>query len=229
MATAKHIPDKARSAFSHWFAHRRRYLPDPGFGVLVAVILLLSALGSLDFSPNIPLVVAGEPAPADIVADRSLLFEDHKSTGERREQVRRLQPIICDLDLDAVDRLYTEVQNTLTAVNQAQNSDDKEQIRRTLMGSGVEEISQADINALSTTQVQAVILEQVLPMVQRLLREGVLEDLRTVFAYKGGIMVRNAQTGEEIQHQELQGVQDLKSVNTYLAAAVKDLPLSNQG
>ncbi len=229
MATVKHIPDKARSKAGLWLDERRKYLPDGGYGVLAAVILLLSALACLDFSPNVPLVAAGEPAPADIIADRSLLFEDHESTLERRAQVRRLQPMICDLDPDAVDRLYVEVQNTFMAVNQAQTTEEKEQLLRSLVGTGgTDELTVGDLNALASPQVQNAVMEQALPMVQRLLRDGVLEDLRTVFAYKGGIVVRNARTGEEILHPELQGVQDLKSVETQLTGAVKALSISSQ-
>ncbi len=231
MATVKQIPDKARSAFSLWLERRRRHIPDGSYSVLLVVILLLAALSSLDFSPNVPLVVAGEPAPTDIIADRSLLFEDQESTRERRAQVRRLQPMVCDLDLDAVDRLYTKVQDTFLAINQAQTSEEKEQVLRVLLGStaGADDLTLADINALSSTQVQNAVLEQALPMVQKLLREGVLEDLRAVFSHKGGIVVRNAESGEETLFPELQGVQDLKSVETQLTGAVKALSITSPG
>ncbi len=228
MATVKHIPDKARSDFSLWLDAQRKHLPDSSYAVLIAAILLLSALACIDFSPNVPLVTAGEPASEDIIADRSLLFEDAGRTEERRAQVRSLQPVICDLDLDSVDRLYVEIQNTFTAINQAQTQEEKDQIRRSLMGTGGTEISSADLNALSSTQVQTVALEQALPAVQKMLRVGVLEDLRSVFAYKGGIVVRNSQTGEETLHPELQGVQDLKSVETQLSGLLKSVPISNQ-
>lgn len=75
----------------------KKHSPDVGFFILSATIAILAAIISLDFSHKDQVLVAGEIAPLDITADRSFFFADSRATREKKEKVRQMQPLVCDL------------------------------------------------------------------------------------------------------------------------------------
>ncbi len=201
----------------------RKYYPGWGYGVLCLVVILLSALASIDFTPEKRFVTAGEIAPRDIVADRTLLFEDREATKSRREQTRRFQPLVCDLVLAPSTELRSRIQSILIRVNQAETAEEREELRVTFGFELGVDLPASTVLVLSENRTQNFITQSLLPFVESRLREGVLSDMRTAMSYPGGIMVRNLDSGEEVLHPEAQAVADIKSLEAEIVQKLKDM------
>lgn len=224
MKPIRNIPDKVGNELAQRVSRWREYYPGGGFLVLGLAIFFLSALASFDFTPEKRMLVAGEVATQDIVADRNFLFEDRQATRQNKELARQYQPLVCDLTLVPVDELRRSLQEIIISINQAETKAERANLRITVSYETGEELPQEAIAALSSDAAQNYVMEKILPFLEARLSEGVLSEMRSVIRFKGGIIIRNLNTNEETHYPEVQGVPDLKTVETELTQRLKQMP-----
>ncbi|MDR2076506.1 MAG: HDIG domain-containing protein [Desulfovibrio sp.] len=228
MTPTKNIPDKAPSPLGLLLQRLRRRLPPRGFFGLALVLILLSALASTDFSPRKRLFLAGEIATSDVMADRSFLFEDSAAARAKREQAKNLQPLVLDLVTAPIEEQRGEVLSLLQALRETDNAEARDALRRRLAEEWGEDFSLASLTALADPKNQAVITDVLLPLAEKTLREGVLQEMRVILPYKGGAILRNLETGEERLFSDATSLQDLKSLELLVSLAVNQQSLPAQ-
>jgi putative nucleotidyltransferase with HDIG domain len=230
MTPTKNIPDKVPSAFGLLLQRLRRRLPPRGFFALALVLVLLSALASTDFSPRKRLFLAGEIATSDVTADRSFLFEDSAAAKAKREQAKSLQPLVLDLVTAPMEEQRQEVLSLLADVGRADAAEAEEALRRRFAEEWGDEFSQASLAALADPKIRDIVVQTLLPLAERALRAGVLQEMRVILPYKGGAIVRNLETGEERLYSDATSLQDLKGLEMLVSLAVnqQDLPAQSK-
>ncbi len=194
-----------------------------GAVILVCILAALSALASTSFAPSVRMYLAGEVAAADVVADHNFVLEDSRATRSRQEQLKAMQPLVCDLSPDGIGSLRARIQPLFAEINTA-TADAREQIRLHLAEETGEEIQPRVFQALASPETQAMILTQVLPSLEQRFSGGIVSDIRLLIGYKGGVIVRDPRDGKDIQYPEAQVIPDLRTVQAELALMVKDLP-----
>ena len=204
----------------------REYMPLKAYFFLVTTILAIAAVACYDFSPTVHLVVAGDIATADLLADRSIQYEDVQETNRHKEEVRKNQPLVCDLVLDPLSHLRNTLQDLLIGLNRAETLDDREAMRVQIARLTGLDISELGLNVLSDGASQDLINETLMPYLQHQFSKGVLSEMRLALPYKGGIIIHNIISGEETLHPEIDTVADLKSEEAALSQKLASLPVS---
>ena len=204
----------------------REYMPLKAYFILVTTIVLLSAVACYDFTPTVHLVVAGDVAHTDIMADRSIQYEDVQETNRHREVVKKSQPLVCDLVLDPIGNLRNTLQDLLIELNRAESPEDKEAIRTLLSRLTGLDVSEGGLRVLSDGNIQKIINDVLMPYLQQQFSKGVLSDMRLALPYKGGIVIRNPATGEETLYPEIDMVADLKSEEAAFSQKLTSLSIS---
>lgn len=229
MTSARYIPDKARSRFSHLWERLDKRLPPKAFFLLIAVILVLSGVATIDFSARQSLLTEGQIAPVDVVADSTFLFRDRQATQARRDLARKMQPLVLDLVAVPADTLRGRLQDIFLSLNEALSPERKEEVRTQLSEEFGIDFSATAFNSLSSASVQKAVLGPLLFLAEQRLKSGVLPDLALVQNYPGGFLVRNVATGEESLHHEAAEMLDVRGLEVQLSQQIKELNFSNQG
>lgn len=225
MNRSKNIPDKATSSLTLLTRRIIRLLPDKGFFVLLGTVALLAFLASYDFSPKNYIVNEGDVAAQDIMADRNIFIEDKEATQQKQEKIRAMQPLVCDLVLTPITTLRTQVQEIFIAVNQADEEEDFVGIQQQLDKEQVPGISLEEIQLLRNLDVQVLVMDTLVPFLQDLLSQGVLDDMRAILSYRGGILVNDVQTGTEKLILDVDSIRDIKSIENLLSQKLSSLKL----
>ncbi len=201
-------------------------LPDRGYAFLLLVIVGLAALGSINFSAPSSVILAGEIAPRDVVAEQSFLFEDKQATAARKKALRQSHPLICDQIIAPEELFHREVRQLFIDINKAATDEDRQALRQRLQEALNEDITLESIAALAEPRVQDLFLNRVMPNIEQQLREGVLPDMRMVLPYKeGGLIIRSITSGEERVLQDVYSVPDLKALELSISRAIRELPV----
>lgn len=196
-----------------WGSFRLCFLPHHcgwGFAVFAGVLLCLALLASVNFETRPTLYVEGEVADQDVRVDRPLQLEDSKGTEARREQALQLQPLVYDLDPDAYAHLHNKILDVFRDImghNPATASGAVAQLTDILTPDVADEV----LIQMARPEVQAFVLEHVLPMLRGALEEGVVADVRAARLSKAGVIIRNPYTGAEIVRADAVSLPDLHS------------------
>lgn len=192
-----------------------------GTVALVGVILLLSFLAGSDLKSPSRVLVAGEIAPYDVVADRDMLVEDQQATRARREQAGMLQPAVFELSNEPVLLLRERIHEVFQSLNNAEIGD-LEPLRLALADQLGADISMRTITIWSSESLQSYVLAKVLPWLEAKLAEGVSGDMRILLQFKGGILVRDLTTGSETLRTDLHSIPDIRTVTSELTQMLKN-------
>lgn len=213
--------DRKKSRLAEWCS--AHYLGS-GAAVLFAVLIALSAIASvnLDGAPS-KVFLAGDVATEDVVADYGFVVKDNLTTERRREQMRSMQPLVCDLMPDGLNALRHRVQTFFTALNASPSSEAREQVRASFAHQVGEEISPMLFQSLAQADTQDMILGEVLPWMEQRFAGGIVGDIRELLGSKGGILVRNVQTGQETMYTEPQVLPDERMVQAELSLMLRSL------
>lgn len=214
--------DRRKTRFADWLAARHI---GRGAVVLFAVLVGLSALASVNFN-DAPsrLFLAGDVATVDVVADYGFVVKDNRATENRREQMRAMQPLVCDLMPDGLNALRHRIQTFFTALNAAPTDEAKEQARMTFAQQTGEEIPPLVFHVLTLPETQTMVLGEVLPWMEQRFAGGIVGDIRQLLGSKGGVIVRNVRDGHETLYTEPQVVPDVRMVQAELAIMLRSLP-----
>lgn len=197
-----------------------------GYGalVLLAVLFFCSAVASVNVdSGSSRVFLAGEVATADVVADYGFVVKDAQSTESRREQMRSMQPLVCDLMPDGLNALRHRIQAFFTAINSAPTSETQEQTRMGFAQQVGEEMPPLIFQELTQATTQALVLNEILPWMEQRFSGGIVEDVRLLLGSKGGVMVRNVRDGQETMYTEPQVIPDIRMVQAELAIMLRSL------
>ena len=195
-----------------------------GFGavVLFVTLIALCAVASLNFeSGPSRRFLAGEVATADVVADYGFMVKDNRATESRREQMRNMQPLICDLMPDGLNALRHRIQTFFTAINAAPTQEAKEQARIAFAEQIGEELLPRVFQVLTEAETQAMVLEQVLPWMEQRFSGGIVSDIRLLLGASGGVIVRNVRDGQETMYTEPQVIADVRMVQAELGVMLR--------
>ena len=213
--------EKKTSRLAQWLsAHHLGH----GAAVLMLVLVGLSALASLnlDAGPG-KIFLAGEVSSTDIVANTGFVMKDNRTTESRREQMRAMQPLMCDLMPDGLNALRHRVQNFFTVTNAAPTPEAREQARTVFAQQTGEEIPPLMFQVLSEAETQAMILNEVLPWMEQRFAGGIVADIRLLLGSKGGIVVRDVQNGQETIYTEPQVLPDIRMVQAEIGLMLRTL------
>lgn len=159
---------------------------------LVLVLAFLSFLASYEWKPAPRAYTVGEIATSDIASPFAFRFQDLEATSARKEAVRRAQPLICVLDVEPVDRMQRNVHTLFTSVRKTIGAANRTKLRQNLSEETGEDFSERMFNTLMDPAVQNLVNNNVMPWLEKRMREGVLSESRILADYSGGIMVRDA-------------------------------------
>ena len=213
--------DRKKSRFAEW---RAAHHIGRGAMVLFAVLVALSAIASVNFDGAASKVyLAGDIATEDVVADYGFVVKDNSTTERRREQMRSMQPLICDLMPDGLNALRHRVQTFFTAINASPTPEAQEQVRASFAQQVGEDITPVLFHSLTQAETQNMILGEVLPWMEQRFAGGIVGDIRELLGSKGGILVRNVQTGQETMYTEPQVLPDVRMVQAELALMLRSL------
>ena len=213
--------DRKKSRIRAWLAERHL---GRGAVVLAVVLVGLSALASvnLDAAPG-RMFMAGEVATNDIVAEYGFVLKDNRSTENRREQMRVMQPLLCDLVPDGLDAMRHRIQVFFASINTAQTPEARELVRITFAQQMGEEIPPLMFQVLGQPETQAMILDEVLPWMDKRFAGGIVADIRLLLGSKGGVIVRNLREGSETMYTEPQVIPDVRMVQAELGLMLRSL------
>jgi putative nucleotidyltransferase with HDIG domain len=195
-----------------------------GAAVLCITLVALCAVASLNFDAEPPRrLLAGEIAAEDIVADHGFVVKDSSTTEARREQIRSMQPIVCDLLPEGFQALRHRVQAFFEDINAASTPEDRERVSVAFAEQTGEEIFPRSLQALSEPATQAMILHEVLPWVEQRFFGGIVADIRLLLGSQGGVIVRDAR-GLETLYTEPQTIPDLRMAQVELGIMLRAIP-----
>jgi len=192
-----------------------------GLVALACVIIALSFLAGSDMKAPARVLVAGEIAPHDIVADRDLLVEDQQATRARREQAGMLQPAVFELSTEPLLHLRERVHEVFQSLNNAEIGD-LEPLRLALSDQLGTDISMRTLTVWSSESFQSYVTNNVLPWTEARLSDGVSSDMRILLQFKGGILVRDLTTGTETLRTNLHAIPDIRTVTSELTQTLKN-------
>ncbi|MDR0826908.1 MAG: HDIG domain-containing protein [Desulfovibrio sp.] len=227
MTTTRHIPDKARTGLSLHLENLNKALPPKAFFLLAALIVILSVPAALDLSPRPHLLLQGQIAPSDIIADSSFVYRNTGATQSRQELNRRMQPLVLDLVARYPGALREYLQQLLLELNQTLNRTEQEDLHRDLSSKLGRVLDSADMTALSSPALQSAALNYILPFLEAAMRKGILQDLSILGSYPGGAIIRNLTTQEETLIPDSFVIPDVKRMDLELDGVIKELVLTN--
>ena len=219
---------KNQTEFEKRKARLAKWLKDRHLGggavILFVVLTALCGLASVNFdTTTVRRLLAGEVATEDIVSDSGFVVKDNRTTENRREQIRAIQPLFCDLLPDGLNALRHRLQHLFTAVNAAPGPDGKEQARIAFAEQIGEEMSPRLFHELTLPETQAMIMNDVLPWMEQRFAEGIVSDIRLLLGTNGGVIVRNVRDGHETMYTEPQVIPDIRMVQAELGMMLRGL------
>lgn len=191
-----------------------------GLLALVATLLSLALLSGINFEHRPKLYVAGEVADRDVVADRDLLVEDMQATQLRRNQLMLLQPVVYDLSSEPYSQLHTRMVDIFRELNEI-DPEKKYTAVNQLMDTLTPEVAEDVIPQLTRPDVQAFVMQRLLPMARTALNEGLVSDVRAAHVGKAGVVIRNQETGLETLRPDLAELPDVQSTVVDIATKLR--------
>lgn len=216
-----------------WCSLRLHFVPHHcgwGFFVLAGVFFCLALLANVNFETRPKMYVEGQVAEQDVRADRSLQLEDSKGTEARRDQALQLQPLVYDIDPDAYTRLHNTLLEVFRELNDLQPNAHVAAVTQ-LTDILTPGIAEDILMQMARPEVQAFVLEQVLPTLRDALNEGLVADVRAARLSKAGVVIRHPVTGTEIVRSDMTSLPDLQSTLLLLNNRLrqeKQLPVQSQ-
>lgn len=212
---------RKNSRLASWLAARHF---GRGAVVLFGVLVILSAVASINFGETPSrLFLAGEVSTHNVVADYGFVVKDTRATESRREQMRAMQPLVCDLMPDGLNALRHRIQLLFTALNAAPTDQAREEARMAFARQIGEELSPLLFDALAQPETQAMVLNEVLPWMERRFAGGIVADIRLLLGSKGGVLVRSVRGGQETMYTEPQVIPDVHMVQAELGVMLRTL------
>ncbi len=212
--------ERKKTLLAQWLEERHL---GRGAAVLFVVLIGLSALASINFeSGPARRFLTGDIATTDIVADYGFVVKDNRATEYRREQMRSMQPLICDLMPDGLNALRHRIQTFFTAINAAP-AEAKEHARLAFSEQIGEELSQRVFQELTLPETQAMVLNEVLPWMEQRFAGGIVADIRLLLGSTGGVIVRNVRDGQETMYTEPQVLPDVRMAQAELTVMLRGL------
>lgn len=197
-----------------------------GYGafVLLLTLVILSAIASFDFEgTTYRPFLAGEVATTDVLAGNSFVVQDNRATDTRRERVRLMQPIICDLTPDGLATMHQRILALFDMMNQTATPEAREQLRLEFAQRVGEELPPLLFQNLARQETQEMILDVVIPWLNARYADGIVSDIRLLLGSEGGVLVRNMANDLEILYTEPKIIPDIRTVQADLAVWLRSL------
>lgn len=221
------LPDGQRKKISGAIEWLRNNQLGPGFWGLLAILLVMSFAVTFEWGMRPRTYVQGEIAESDIMADRSFNFRDSEATRARREAVQKAQPVICTLNLAPADDMIRKIKDWFLEATRSQDHPvEMERLRMAIAEELGEDINPRQILLMSNPDFQAVMNNNMLPWMQERLRDGVIDDMRKLSGYTGGVIIRNLESGMETVLSDTRNLSDIKDLQLDLDNRVRGLAVN---
>ncbi len=195
-----------------------------GLVILLCTFFILSLFAGINYEHQSQVYIAGTVAETDVVAPRDLSVEDMFATNARREQLRKAQPLVFDLNPRAFESFNTEVLNLLREVN-GLNSKEEAVAMRKLENALTPEIAEDVLVQLARSNVQSYIIAHLLPNVRALLHKGLVTDMRAARVGEGGAVLRDVESGDETLRLDVNHLPDVQSTLVQLSSVIRHDPV----
>ena len=213
-----HFKLNSLTALRNWFKNSEDKL---GLGCLLMVLVILSALISLNLGERPRYYAIGEMAARDVVAPKDMVVEDGQATQIKRDQVSKLQPGVFSLHQETAFALRGNIQEIFTLLNQ---SSPEEAVALTeLINQRFHlQANPQQLKLWGQPDFQSMITTKVLPFLELRIREGVVGDFREFLEHRGGIIIQDAMQGTEDFRAETTSIADLKELEAELSLFLKN-------
>ncbi|MCR5563795.1 MAG: HDIG domain-containing protein [Desulfovibrio sp.] len=189
--------------------------------ILVASLLFLSLVASINFDTTHRVYLAGQIADRDIVSDREMLVLDEQATEARKKQIQSRQPPVYDLTLEPYLQFQSKITEILRILN---NLDPESPVRPPSLSRLKEELgASADqvLQQLTLPEVQTCLLKRLLPLIHDRMASGMVSDIRTAQIGRSGVFIHNLDNNTEILRPEVSVLPDLHSFLAEISIQLK--------
>ena len=219
------LPDGQRKRIGTAVDLLRNYQLGPGFWSLLLILTVMAFVVTFEWGSRSRTYVQGEIADYDIMAGRSFNFRDNEATRLRREAVQKAQPVICTLNLAPADNMIRQIKDWFIEANRTQdNREAFEQLRIGISEELGEDITPRQFALMADPEFQGIMNGTMLPWMEERLRDGVIDDMRKLTPYTGGVIIRNLETGVETVLSDSRNISDIKDLQLDLDNEVRNLP-----
>lgn len=192
-----------------------------GIIVFACTLIFLSLVAGTNLKKSSRVLLAGEIAPYDVIADRDLLVEDTQATKARKEQVALLQPAIFDLSSEPISLLRERLHDIFQLLNNA-DIQDLAPIRLALSEEFNREVSYQSFELWRDEKLQRYVTRTLVPWLAPYLAKGVASDLRVLTQFKGGIIIHDMDNGDERLRTELYSISDIRGIMSEISQYLKN-------
>lgn len=194
-----------------------------GMGILFCTLVFLAFVAGSELKAPTRMLVAGEIAKQDIIADRNLLVEDTQATRVRKDQVAMLQPAVFEHTIGATSSFRERIHAIFHMLNEA-DATELEGLRLLLADELHGDISLRTMAIWSEESLQRYVTSKLLPWLEPRLNAGVASDMSTLVQFKGGILIRDMSRGGEILRTDIYTIPDLRLLTSELSQRLKNDP-----
>ncbi|MBQ7609149.1 MAG: HDIG domain-containing protein [Desulfovibrionaceae bacterium] len=193
--------------------------------LLFLTFLLLSVLSGLNYNQPRPLYLAGDIAQIDVVADKDFFVEDNKGTQERIDKAVLLQPPIYDLTISPYLKFQEKLVTIIRILNNGKETRtaEEEHSLKEFEDGLTTPLYDEILPELAKTDVQNVLLKQVLPFILQKMSTGLVSDIRQTHVGRSGIMMRDLDTGRDILRPELTSLDDVHSMLAEISVRLRQI------
>ncbi len=195
-----------------------------GLAIMLSSLFVLSIFAGINYENKPQMYIAGTVAESDVVAPRDLLVEDVLATNARREQLRKAQPLVFDLNLEAFEEFNTNILNLLNEINGLNYGKEAVAMRK-LENALTPEIAEDVLVQLARSNVQSYMMVHLLPNVQKLLNRGLVSDMRAAHVGEGGAILREIESGSESLRPNVENLPDVQSTLVQLSSVIRNDPV----
>ena len=189
-------------------------------GISLVSLCLLSAIQPV--RPARVLYPAGEIATMDVVSDRDMLVEDPQATQLRRDRALALQPMVFDIDKKGLESFREESLGLLNDINKTGLDEaGLESVRRAFNERHLSDVSMQVFRQLSSSHVQAYMLDTLIPWMEGILSNGVIADMRQLSNTDNTAVVRDLDSGTEVLRTQAGGLIDLRMFQAALGRKIR--------
>ena len=193
----------------------------PGAVTLYLILTFLAILLGSSFISQTKVFIAGQVASEDVMAQQDMVLVDEAATKTRNEQVLAMQPLVCDINSEPILALRQRVLEVFEEIKGAASEADLAVVSDSLALEIGDELGARALGSLASKEVQEATIMRILPMLEQRLLGGVTGDSRLLSQYKGGVLVRNLESGTETLREDPHSIPDILTLKSEIINRLK--------
>lgn len=220
MSIVRKLPENSPGIINKYLARVKEYM-GPGAVTLYLILTFLAILLGSSFVGNTKVFIAGQVASEDVMAQQDMVLVDVAATKARNEQVLVMQPLVADINSEPILALRQRVLEVFEEVTGAADDTELAAISDSLALEIGDDLGARALKSLAGKEVQETAIMRILPMVEQRLLGGVTGDVRLLSQYKGGVLIRNLESGTETLREDPHSIPDIITLKAEIINRLK--------